>query len=99
MAFTTARHTMLRAAYEAIYQGTPVILTDSPLLRDEFPQGAELVDNSADGISAAVRRVQADYDRYKREALNLRDLKRRRWKANRQSLLDTLERRAVVAPR
>jgi glycosyltransferase involved in cell wall biosynthesis len=99
MAFTTARHTMLRAAYEAIYQGTPVILTDSPLLRDEFPRGAEFVDNSAGGIAAAVRRMQADYDRYKQEALELKALKQRRWETNRQALLDKLERRPAAAPR
>ena len=40
MALTTEDHTMLRGAYEAIYQGTPIIVSNSALLRVAFNEGA-----------------------------------------------------------
>src|SRR5262249_26555315 len=55
---TTLDHTMLRGAYEAVYQGTPVIVSDWPLLREEFPIGAVHVDNSVESIVDAVRDVE-----------------------------------------
>ena len=39
MTLTTRDHTMLRGAYEAIYQGTPVIVSDWPLLREALRRG------------------------------------------------------------
>ena len=62
IALTTFDHTMLRGAYEAIYQSTPVIISDWPLLRDAFPHGALHVDNTAQSIVRAVRAVQRDSD-------------------------------------
>jgi glycosyltransferase involved in cell wall biosynthesis len=63
MALTTAKHTMLRAAYEAIYQGTPIIVSDSSLLRQEFPLGAVTAKNSPDELANAVREVRSNYDK------------------------------------
>ena len=60
MSLTTRDHTMLRGAYEAIYQGTPVIVSDRPLLRTAFSDGAVHVDNTAEQIARAVRTVCAD---------------------------------------
>lgn len=59
MALTIGKHKMLRAAYEAIYQGTPIIISDSPMLREEFDKGAIVVENSPQLLAAAVRRCRA----------------------------------------
>ena len=90
MALTTGQHKMLRAAYEAIYEGTPIIISESPMLKEEFGRGAILVKNSVEAIVAAVRDMQADIDRYRREAVELRTFKERRWEKNRQLLVSKL---------
>ena len=87
MALTTGKHKMLRAAYEAIYEGTPIIISESPMLKEEFDRGAILVDNSVDAIVAAIRDMQSNIERYRREALELRAVKQRRWNKNRQVLI------------
>jgi glycosyltransferase involved in cell wall biosynthesis len=87
LALTTLDHTMLRSAYEAIYQGTPIIVSDSALLRQEFPIGAAHANNTSSGIVAAVRRVQQDARRYRAEAAQLRQMKLDRWNATRAAIL------------
>lgn len=87
MTLTRLANTMQRGAYEAIYQGTPVIVTDSPLLRDAFDEGAIHVDNSPEQIVAAVRRLQADPDRFRQEAARLRLRKLQRWERAKADLL------------
>ena len=56
MTLTTRDHTMLRGAYEAIYQGTPVIVSDWALLRESFPEGAAHVENTAKAIVRGIQR-------------------------------------------
>ena len=90
MALTTGKHKMLRAAYEAIYQGTPIIISDSPMLREEFAQGGIVVENSPEIIAAAVRRLQADPARYRQEVEELRRQKERRWERNKAILLSKI---------
>lgn len=92
MALTTGKHKMLRAAYEAIYQGTPIIISESPMLREEFGRGAILVDNTVESVVAAVRQMQAEMPRFEREALELREIKERRWERNRELLVSKLTR-------
>lgn len=79
MSLTTRDHTMLRGAYEGIYQGTPVIVSDWPLLRAAFDSGAEHVDNSAQGIVTAVQAIRASASRYRTGAARLRERKLQRW--------------------
>lgn len=87
MALTTGQHKMLRAAYEAIYQGTPIIISESPMLREEFGAGAILVENSADQIVAAVRRMKEHLETYREQARQLRDVKQQRWERNKALLM------------
>ena len=87
MALTTGKHKMLRAAYEAIYQGTPIIISESPMLRAEFSTGGLVVQNNVDDIVAALRRVQGNLEHYRAEAAELRTAKEHRWKATRELLL------------
>ena len=81
LTLTTRDHTMLRGAYEAIYQGTPVIVSNWPILRDAFPFGAEHVDNSPVQIAAAVRQMQAEREAYRAGARRLREMKLERWQS------------------
>lgn len=95
---TTEDHTMLRGAYEAIYQGVPVIVSDWPLLRESFPTGAIHVANSADAIAAAVRTVLAEPGRFRAAAARLREAKLARWEVTRRAIHDRLT-APVGAPR
>lgn len=81
MTLTTRDHTMLRGAYEAIYQGTPVIVSHWQILRDAFPHGAVHVDNTPTGIAAGIRRLEAGLEAYRRDALRLRESKLERWQS------------------
>ena len=90
MALTTFDHTMLRGAYEAIYQGTPVIVSNWELLRQAFPDGAVHVDNTAASIVAAVRTVQRNRAGYRAGAERLRTRKLERWQATRREILGKL---------
>ena len=87
MDLTTLDHTMLRGAFEAIYQGVPVIVSDWPVLRDAFPEGAVHVDNSREAIARAVREVQAAPEEFKQGAGRLRRLKVERWQWTRSRIL------------
>jgi glycosyltransferase involved in cell wall biosynthesis len=98
MTLTTRDHTMLRAAYEAIYQGTPVIVSDWPLLREAFDEGALHVDNSAAGIAAAVSRVAAESGRLREGAGRLRARKLERWARTKASIAERLAGPASARP-
>ncbi len=95
IALTTMDHTMLRGAYEAIYQGTPVIVSDFPILRGAFDEGAIHVDNTPHAIAAAVRRIREDHESYLAGANRLRVKKEHRWSANKEPLRLALTGRAA----
>lgn len=86
MALTTGQHTMLRAAYEAVYQGTPIIISDSPMLREEFEQGGCVVRHSVQDIGRAIERLREHPEKYRRQVQALKERKERRWKQNKQIL-------------
>ena len=88
---------MQRGAYEAIYEGTPVIVSRSPVLEREFTAGAILVENTVASVTDAIRRMQADGDRYRRGAQELRRFKQQRWQQTKQVLLSKLGRGHRVA--
>jgi glycosyltransferase involved in cell wall biosynthesis len=87
LVLTTYDHTMLRGAYEAIYQGTPVIVSNWPILRDAFPFGAVHVENTAAAIAAGIRSVQSAPDAYRADARRLRESKLQRWEATRRAIV------------
>jgi glycosyltransferase involved in cell wall biosynthesis len=86
MALTTRDHTMLRGAWEAIYQGTPVIVSNWDLLRREFDEGALHVDNTPEDIVRAVNALRRDPAGYRAGAESLRRRKDARWRATREAL-------------
>jgi glycosyltransferase involved in cell wall biosynthesis len=90
IALTTDDHTMQRAAYESIYQGTPVIVSSTELLKDAFDEGAVHVDNSAEAIVEAVHRIRANSAAFRDGARRLRARKLAQWVETRSALLATL---------
>lgn len=79
MALTTDHHTMLRAGYEAIYHGTPVIVTDTEVLRAAFDEGALHVNNSPEAIVTAVLQVRDNRAAFREAASRLKARKSARW--------------------
>jgi glycosyltransferase involved in cell wall biosynthesis len=86
MSLPTRDHTMLRGAWEAIYQGTPVIVSDWPVLKEAFDQGAIYVDNSPESIAAAIETAHDCQDRLRLEAEKARQSRIARWKQTRDAL-------------
>lgn len=91
LTLTTRDHTMSRGGYEGIYQGTPVIVSDWPILREAFPEGAIHVDNTPSGIVRGLEGMQESLERYRSGAARLRDLKVRRWSGIRRAVLARIE--------
>lgn len=91
VALTTRNHTMLRAAYEAIYQGTPVVVSDWPLLRTAFDEGAVHVGPGGAALAEGLRVLRAGYADYKVGAARLRERKLVEWARAKQRLLARLE--------
>lgn len=89
MALTTRSHSMLMGAFEGISLGKPLIVSDSPVLRDCFPRGAVLVDNTASGIAAGVRRAQCTLLELEREAVAMRSELEQDWERQ-SAILDAL---------
>ena len=91
MCLTTHDHTMQRGACEALWAGRPIVTSDWELLRDYFDAGTEHVDNSAEAIAEAVRRIGAEGPRYEREIEDLQARRRREWDEAVTSLTAALE--------
>jgi glycosyltransferase involved in cell wall biosynthesis len=98
LTLTTRDHTMLRGAYEAIYQETPVIVSDWPLLRAAFDRGALHVDNSPAQIGAAVRRMAGEHAAFKAGAAALRRKKLEQWQESKRAILACLDEVASGRP-
>lgn len=87
IALTKNRDTMQRGAYEAIYLEKPVITSDWPILRKNFPYGALLVDNSVDSIINAIKAGQTNIDELTKQAIRLKKEKMEIWQANKAKIL------------
>ena len=90
MSLTTRDHTMLRGAWEAIYQSTPVIVSDWPILKEAFSVGALHVDNSPQSIANAVQEAQNKHDELRSGAQQGREQRIASWQRTRRQLLDDL---------
>jgi glycosyltransferase involved in cell wall biosynthesis len=90
MTLTTRDHTMLRGAYEAIYQGTPVIVSDWPILRAAFDEGAAHVRNDAEGIAEGIRTMQRRHAAYRAGAERLRRRKLDAWHHTRRAIVERI---------
>lgn len=95
VALTTRDHTMQRAAYEAIYLGTPVVVSDWPILRENFQEGALWVENDGHSLADAWRTAIPQRDELRRRAEVLRQKKLSRWRENYGRIIELLETSAV----
>lgn len=86
MTLTTRDHTMLRGAWEAVYQGTPVIVSNWRILHESFDVGAIHVDNTAAGIARGIEELRRNHSRYRAEVAALRLRKEQRWIAVRSAI-------------
>jgi glycosyltransferase involved in cell wall biosynthesis len=91
VALTTRDHTMQRAAYEAIYLGTPVIVSDWPILRENFDTGALWVENSGRELARALGTAAKERDTLRSGAQELRQKKLDRWRGNYERIVELLE--------
>ena len=84
---TTRDHTMLRGAYEAIYYGKPVVISNWEVLRENFPQGAVFVDNSSAGIADGISSALSNLEKLDLEAKALKEAKLRVFEGHKTELL------------
>ena len=54
LTLSTEPTSVMRAAYEAVYAGRPLVLSDWPVLREYFPFAVH-AENTPEGVTAAVR--------------------------------------------
>ncbi|MDQ7065558.1 MAG: glycosyltransferase family 4 protein [candidate division KSB1 bacterium] len=86
LTLTTRDHTMLRGAYEAIYLGTPVVISDWPVLREAFPKGAIHVNNTVESLVEGLRNAIQELPGLKEAAKQLREEKLQEWQQRMQEL-------------
>lgn len=91
LTLTTQDHTMLRGAWEAIYLGKPVIISDWPILRESFDQGALHVDNRSESIINAVHCVKQEIEGLRQDAHLAREKRIHRWLDVKATLLECLK--------
>lgn len=77
---TTRNHTLLSGAYEAVSLGTPLITSDWPILRDQFPKGVVHVPNTVEGIYHGLLKAQAKNDTLRLGMEKLRGRLQHEWK-------------------
>lgn len=75
----TNSHTLLCGAFEAVSVGTPLIVSDWPVLRDCFPIGTVHIPNTKEGVREGVRRAQREQAQLRRDILLLREQHHVKW--------------------
>ena len=86
--FTKRNHTMLRGAYEAIYLGKPIVISDWDILKKNFPIGAVLVDNTVKGITAGIKEALANLNELSQGAQLLREKKIKIWEQKKKNIME-----------
>jgi glycosyltransferase involved in cell wall biosynthesis len=89
MVLTTAPSSVPRGAFEAVAALRPLVLSDQPLLREQFPE-AVFADNAADALADGVTRALARRPELVATARAARDRDAARWAAQRAAILEAL---------
>jgi hypothetical protein len=76
---TTRNHTLLCGAWEALYAGQPLIISDWPVLRMAFPQGTVFTGATPKEIAAAINLALAQEDHLRAAMQSLAADKRQAW--------------------
>ncbi|MEO8285677.1 MAG: hypothetical protein ABI670_04530 [Chloroflexota bacterium] len=87
---TNRDHTLLLGAFEAVSLGTPLIVSDWPILQEYFSRGTVHVANNVDSLCDGVHRAQRDQAVLKKEIVQLRDELQAEWEQNRIDLENVL---------
>ena len=90
MCLTTRDNTMQRGACEALSLARPIITSDWPLLRSYFHRGAVHVAATPGAINDGVARMQAEYDRYRREIVEQQIAQQDEWAGASATLAELL---------
>jgi hypothetical protein len=72
-------HTLLCGAFEAVSVGTPLIVSDWPILRECFPIGTIHIPNTVEGVRDGVRQAQLQQDELRCEIRLLREQHQVKW--------------------
>jgi hypothetical protein len=91
LALTTEPTSVMRCAYEAVYAGRPLLVSDWPALRPLFPF-AELSPNDGPALADSVRRALDRGEALRRDAEAARRDQERRWAEQRDALLGCIRR-------
>lgn len=78
LTLTTEPSSVMRSAYEAVYAGTPLVVSDTPALREFFPEALHSP-NTAAGIAGTVSAALGDLDRLRAGAQAARAVQTARW--------------------
>jgi glycosyltransferase involved in cell wall biosynthesis len=89
LVLTTERASVPRAAFEAVQGLRPLVLSDFPELRDQFPH-AIFVSNSASGIADGIREAVSRHEELAGIAPEARKRQRHRWYAQLRQLEELL---------
>jgi glycosyltransferase involved in cell wall biosynthesis len=89
LVLTTERASVPRAAFEAVQGLRPLVLSDFPELRDQFPN-AIFVNNSASGIADGIREAVSRHEELAGIASEARKRQRHRWYAQLRQLEELL---------
>ncbi len=73
MDLTKRDHTLLMGAFEAVSVGTPLIVSDWPLLRTYFRRGTVHVANTVEAVCEGVERARRELATLREEVLLLRE--------------------------
>ena len=90
LTLTTEPLSVMRAAYEAVYAGRPVIVSDWPINRDLFADAVH-VGHQPEDLAAGVRRLAADYKEALARTGAARERQLDRWEAQRTALLEAAD--------
>lgn len=83
--------TLLCGAFEAVSVGTPLIVSDWPVLQDCFPIGAVHVPNTVEGVRSGVRRALCEQVQLRRDILLLREQHQAKWEHKFTELVHLLQ--------
>jgi glycosyltransferase involved in cell wall biosynthesis len=89
---TTLDHTMQRGAYEAVYLGKPVVVSNTAILRRHFPRGAVHVENTPTDVARGIREMIGGLGNHTAEVLQLKEQKLTAWQctlAQLRGIVDT----------
>ena len=81
---------VMRTAYEAVYAGRPLVISDWPALAEVFPHAVRVA-NTADEIARGVREALRRHDELRATAGDARALALERWQRQRDAVAAALD--------